>query len=66
MFIYLVTVLSQFLLTPQPAYACHRWILSPDQVLTCEDGARYPHGAYRFERGSGGMVAIVEPGPVVR
>jgi len=62
MLIAIVSLLVQAFTAPQPAYACHRWIMSPDQVLTCEDGARYQHGAYRFERGSKGMVAIVEPG----
>lgn len=57
----IIYIIVQLLNATQPAYACHRWIMSPDQVLTCEDGARYAHGSYRFERGNRGMVAIVEP-----
>lgn len=58
----LISILVQILnAPPQPAYTCHRWLMHPDASITCEDGARFLHGSYRFERGRDGLVAIVEP-----
>lgn len=43
------------------AYSCHRWTMYSDQSITCEaTGAHVVQGAYRFERGSGGLVAVIE------
>lgn len=61
MSIAIITFLVQ-LFSPQPsAYTCHRWLVHPDQSITCENGQKFEHGSYRYERTSTGLVAIVEP-----
>jgi hypothetical protein len=57
----IVSLLIQLFNPNPPAYTCHRFLIHPDQSLTCETGDRFEHGRYRFERGSNGLVAIVEP-----